>query len=212
MEMALSSRLYRSIITQSGIIIMIKRIIYTLSMLRTHRHSLSQVCRMTPYRYQTTHIDPQQLQALGIKVLILDFDGVLAPHGDLQPLLELQHWLEKCIDTFGEHNIFILSNKPMPQRIDYFKQHYTGIQFIIAKKKKPYPDGLQQIIQLTGKPSTELMLVDDRLLTGVLAACIAKVNTTYITRPYICIKQRPVAELFFISLRNLERNLFRFIK
>ncbi|WP_353570989.1 HAD family hydrolase [Candidatus Albibeggiatoa sp. nov. BB20] len=191
---------------------MIKRIIYTISMLRTYRHAISDVFQATPAHYQTIQINPQQLKQLGVSILVLDFDGVLAPHGDLQPLQELQKWLEQCVQIFGENNIFILSNKPMPQRIAYFKQSYAGIRFIVAVKKKPYPDGLEQIITLTGKPSTDIMLVDDRLLTGVLAACIANVQITYITYPYTSIKQRPIAELFFMSLRGLERSLFRIIK
>lgn len=189
---------------------MIKRVFYTLSMLRSYRHALSKVFHTTPRRYQTTQINPQQLKESGIEILALDFDGVLSPHGDLQPLEEIEQWLQQCIEVFGEDNIFILSNKPMPQRIEYFKQHYAGIRFIVAVKKKPYPDGLEQIIKLTGKSPTEITLVDDRLLTGVLAACIAEVQTIYITYPYTSVKQRPIKELFFMSLRGLERNLFRF--
>ncbi|MEK7989586.1 MAG: HAD family hydrolase [Thiotrichaceae bacterium] len=191
---------------------MIKRIIYTISMLRTYRHAISNVFQATPAYYQTAQINPQQLKQLGIKILVLDFDGVLAPHGDLQPLQELDGWLQQCVQVFGGNNIFILSNKPTSQRIAYFKQNHAEIRFIIAVKKKPYPDGLEQIITLTGKSPTEIMLVDDRLLTGVLAACIAEVKTVYISYPYTSIKQRPVAELFFMSLRGLERSLFRIIK
>ncbi len=191
---------------------MLKRTIFTLSKLRTHYRDVSNVFYASPPTYQTIQIDPQQLKQQGIKTLVLDFDGVLAPHGDLQPLVALHQWLRRCIEVFGTQNIFILSNKPTPQRIAYCKQHYADIRFIVAVKKKPYPDGLEQIIKLTDRSPTEIMLIDDRLLTGVLAACITKVQIIYIAHPYTSIKQRPIAELFFMSLRSLERGLFRIIK
>jgi predicted HAD superfamily phosphohydrolase YqeG len=78
-------------------------------------------------------------------------------------------------------------------------------------KKKPYPDGLQKIMALTGQPANALMLVDDRLLTGGLAASIANVPVTYITRPYVSLSKRPVKEFFFMILRFLERNMIRVI-
>lgn len=181
-------------------------------MLQTHGHAVSDVFRTTAGHYQTAQINPQQLKQSGINILVLDFDGVLAPHGDLQPLQTLHQWIQQCIQVFGAENIFILSNKPMPQRITYFKQHFAGIRFIVAVKKKPYPDGLEQIIKLTGRSPSEITLVDDRLLTGILAACITEVRTTYISHPYTSVKQRPMKELFFMSLRGLERGLFRIIK
>jgi hypothetical protein len=55
------------------------------------------------------------------------------------------------------------------------------------------------------------MLVDDRLLTGGLAACIAKVSITYITRPIVLLSKRPLSELFFMMLRFWERRLISLI-
>ena len=60
---------------------------------------------------------------------------------------------------------------------------------------------------LSGQSSENLMLVDDRLLTGGLAACLANVPITYITRPYVHLSKRPLQELFFLMLRFLERRI-----
>ena len=186
---------------------LLKRIYFSLRMLHRYRHALASIYHNTPC--QLHQISPVTLKQQGVVVLVLDFDGVLAADGALQPVDELHQWLHDSINTFGAKHVFVLSNKPLPSRINYFNQYYPGIRYITAVKKKPYPDGLQKIIALTGQPSESLMLVDDRLLTGALAACIANVPVTYITRPYICLSKRPLQELFFMSLRFFERRVVK---
>ena len=188
-----------------------KRLLFSLRMLRQHCHKLKNIYHTTPNNQQLVNISPKTFQQQGIEILILDFDGVLASHGELYPVGELHDWLYNCVEIFGARNIFILSNKPLAERITYFKQHYPGIRYVKEVKKKPYPDGLQKIISLTKKSSKSLMLVDDRLLTGCLAACIADVPVTYINKPYVCISKRPITELFFIFLRFLESWLIRLL-
>ncbi|EDN66494.1 hydrolase of the HAD superfamily [Beggiatoa sp. PS] len=188
-----------------------KRIFFTLQMLHHYRHILANILNESPPNRQLSQISPATLKQNGVAILVLDFDGVLAAHGELQPTQELHSWLIECINTFDSTQVFILSNKPLPSRIAHFNQHYPGVQYIIEVKKKPYPDGLQKIMALTGQPANALMLVDDRLLTGCLAACIASVPVTYITRPYVNLSKRPVTELFFMTLRFLERNMIRVI-
>ena len=45
-------------------------------------------------------------QQAGIKVLVLDFDGVLAPHGNIEPQSHIIPILKKAAETFGEENVF----------------------------------------------------------------------------------------------------------
>ncbi len=182
---------------------LLKRLLFSLRMLHRYCHALRKISLTTPNNQKLLDIAPKTFQQQGINVLILDFDGVLASHGELYPTKELHEWLHDCVKVFGAEQVFILSNKPLAERIAYFKQHYPGIRYIKEVKKKPYPDGLRKIMSLTKEQS--LMLVDDRLLTGSLAACIANIPVTYITQPYVCISKRPVSEVFFISLRLLER-------
>ena len=184
-----------------------KRIFFTLRMLHHYRHILAKILNESPLNRQLYQISPTTLKQNGVAILVLDFDGVLAAHGELQPVVELHAWLIECLNTFGATQVFVLSNKPLPSRIAYFNQHYPGVQYIVEVKKKPYPDGLQKIMALTGQPANALMLVDDRLLTGCLAACLANVPVTYITRPYVNLSKRPVKELFFMTLRFLERKI-----
>jgi HAD superfamily hydrolase (TIGR01509 family) len=158
-----------------------------------------------PWRIQQLpQLSVQWLSLQGVHHLALDFDGVMAPHGDSKPLPEVLDWLRRSISTF-EGKIYILSNKPSQTRIDYFKQHFPSVIFIVAKRKKPYPDGLLQIIQTQEAKPNEVCLVDDRLLTGVLATQIAGARAVYITRPYAHFRHRFLEESFFAMLRNVER-------
>ncbi len=138
-------------------------------------------------------------------MLVLDFDGVLAPHGALAPLPEVEEFLVKACQH-STNGVYILSNKPMMERIDYFAQHFPSIKFIIAKKK-PYPNGLQEITFKAKVKPEELVLVDDRLLTGGLAAILAGTQFLYVRKPFIDYRAKPFKEVCFQCLRLLERLL-----
>lgn len=161
----------------------------------------------TPGNNQLIRHDPDQLAEAGIQVLALDFDGVLAPHAADQPLQEVITWLQQASEVFGRDKIFILSNRPFGPRIDWFNQHFNGIRFISSVRKKPYPDGILRISELSSVPPDKILMVDDRLLTGSLSALLAGARVCYIRNPYQNFRQHPISETFFTSLRKLERVL-----
>ena len=142
-------------------------------------------------------------------MLALDFDGVLSPHGFPAPIPEAQEWLYRCAALFGAANIFILSNKPTDERRRWFAEHCPGISFISGVRKKPFPDGLKKTGELSGVPLSAILMVDDRLLTGCLAAINAGALPCYVRRPYSSFRYRPFAELFFMMLRISERVFIR---
>lgn len=152
------------------------------------------------------NIDIPFLKSQGIKIIVLDFDGVLAAHGETLPHLEAEQWLINCITTFGKEQVFILSNNPFQARQDYIEK--LGIKFITCAKKKPYPDGLKMIIEQFACHTKELLLIDDRLLTGILATCLAQTRAILITQPYQNRSKRPITERFFSFLRWIEQQLF----
>ena len=139
-----------------------------------------------------------------VQVLVLDFDGVLAPHGASEPLPEVQVWLTNLIKTWGRP-IYILSNKPNSQRAAWFTQHYPDINFVAGVRKKPYPDGLHKIADMTKVSLSQILLVDDRLATGVLATKIAGCQNRLVTDPYQNFHKHPVKEKFFGILRSVEQ-------
>jgi hypothetical protein len=180
-------------------------IIAGLSLGIQHRRQLQCTLKETPDSSCILTLDPEALKASGVTVLALDFDGVLANHGDPAPLPDAIEWMKRCEAVFGGDRIFILSNKPTEVRRHWFASNFPAIRFISGVRKKPYPDGLYKTGELAGAPQSQILMVDDRLLTGCLAALVAGARTCYIRQPYISFKQRPLAELFFFLLRKTER-------
>jgi len=118
---------------------------------------------------------------------------------------EVIEWLKALLQEFAGHTVYIWTNKPTQVRQAYFSQNFPEIVFVMAKRKKPYPDALQQILQHSGLMPAQLLLVDDRLTTGILAAISCNIQAYLLTKPYINFWARPCTELWFIYLRWLER-------
>jgi len=173
------------------------------------RRELSRILAETPPEASLLTIDPADLKFRGIAALALDFDGVLAAHGAAVPLPEAVAWMKRCEAVFGGNHVFILSNKPTDKRRQWFAENFPAMRFISGVRKKPYPDGLKKTAELAGVPLSSILMVDDRLLTGCLAAIVAGARPCYIRRPYVSFKQRPLAELFFMLLRAAERVFVR---
>ena len=174
-----------------------------------NRRELVRILDSTPHDCSITTINPKTLQADGIKALALDFDGVLAPHGFAVPIPQAEAWLSLCATVFGEERLFILSNKPTQDRKNWFGAHFPAIRFISGVRKKPFTDGLKKIGELSQVPLSDILMVDDRLMTGCLAAIDSGVRPCYIRRPFISFKHNSTAEAFFMLIRISERLLVR---
>lgn len=170
-----------------------------------HRQELARLLNATPHDRSILTADPQSLRADGIEVLALDFDGVLSPHGCAAPIPPAEEWLNRCVGVFGGDRLFILSNKPTPERKQWFDRHFPAIRFISGVRKKPFPDGLKKIGELARVPLSSILMVDDRLLTGCLAAIAAGARPCYIREPFVSFRHNTVAEAFFMLLRIAER-------
>lgn len=156
-------------------------------------------------------ISRTDLDDRGIKALVLDYDGVLAAHGEASPRPEVMQYLSLYFKNSATLPIYILSNKPTSVRQEFFKKNFPEIIFIKAKRKKPYPDGLQQILMASNLQPRQILLVDDRLCTGVLATAIVGTQAFLVTDPYINLKSRPITETWFIFLRWIEKKLINSI-
>ena len=160
--------------------------------------------------HQLTEITAQRLDDANIAILVLDFDGVLAGFNASEPLPEAAAWLKTLSQSIGEQRIALLTNKPKPQRLQYFAEHFPLIHVVRGERKKPYPDGLKEIIPYKNVPPHRVLLLDDRLLTGMLATCIAHCQGWYFSSTLPTILARACRETFFSCLRTFERLLFCF--
>lgn len=152
----------------------------------------------------------ERLEEANVAVLILDFDGVLASHGEKEPNDEAKRWLTDLCSKMGEQRIALLTNKPIPERLHYFKKNFPLIHVVQDVRKKPYPDGIKEIADYKGVHPDRVLLVDDRILTGMLATCLCYSQGWYFRRPYRNVLKRPIKELFFSFLRTIERWIFHF--
>ena len=182
------------------------RVVYAIRMGVRYRASLGRIFREATPEYPW-EISIRRLRSSGAKVIALDFDGVLAPHGDDRPSTPMLGWLDRCVGQFGGENVFVLSNNPSPARIEFFREHFPSVRWLTDSRPKPYPDGLERLISLGHLAPREVLLVDDRLMTGALCACIAQVNVCYVRRPIVDLSKRCFSELFFMALRGMERLL-----
>jgi predicted HAD superfamily phosphohydrolase YqeG len=174
-----------------------------------HVHELRQLLDTTPLTSTIMELNPETLSSSGIAALALDFDGVLASHGFTVPLPQAFAWMQRCQFVFGGDRIFILSNKPTALRKKWFAENFPAVRFISDVRKKPYPDGLNKIGELSGVPLSSILMVDDRLLTGCLAALVAGARPCYIRKPFISFSHNIPAETFFMLLRTSERLIVR---
>ncbi|MFI4938141.1 MAG: HAD family hydrolase [Candidatus Berkiellales bacterium] len=162
------------------------------------------------YQIQSlTEITPERLDQAAVAILILDFDGVLANHDAKALLPEVEKWLRALCNAIGEQRIAVLTNKPNPSRLQYFATHFPSIHVVRGVRKKPYPDGILEVANYRGLPPHRVLLVDDRLLTGMLATRLACSQGWYFTKPVTNYWKHPFKEIFFTCLRVLERFAFR---
>ncbi len=151
------------------------------------------------------------MNAMGITVLVLDFDGVLSPYAAVAPLPHVQKWLHQLLKNWSGQ-IFILSNKPFAEREAFMKKEFPSIHFVSGVAKKPFPEGLKKIMALSKALPQAVLMVDDRLLTGILAACIAGTKGLLITHPLRQIRGgKTLHELFFSTLRWIDAIWVRLI-
>lgn len=168
------------------------------------RRALSRI----PPAKKTVDVEPRKLRGMGLSALVLDFDGVLSPHGNDRALPEAEGWIDSCLAAFGRGNVHVLSNNPTERRARYFADRFPGVSFLSGIRKKPHPDGVLEAARISGVDPGRVAVVDDRILTGVLSAVIAGAAAVYITDPYVDHAARPAAEAFFSAVRAVERALF----
>ena len=188
-----------------------KRLLFTLQNAYFYRHQIKYLLGKKKHKItKITRLNPAILRKCSIRYLAIDFDGVLVTQGQSLPNNEIKQWLINFSRKFDNRNIFILSNKLTPERIEYFNKYFPSIRCVSRVRKKPYPDGLlniQKIVNCKKKPYV-LALIDDRILTGYLASILARSFPILITSPYKNYKSHPFQETFFGVLRFIEQAFF----
>lgn len=178
----------------------VKRIRFAILQARLQKACLKQYLEPFFQCQQLIELTPERLRSFSVKLIALDFDGVLAAHGEAEVRSEVRVWMERV-----GLPLVVLSNKPNRQRIELLKKQLPAVEFIQGFRKKPYPDGLLSLMAARQLRPDQVLMIDDRILTGLLAACIAGCRGIIVLSPYRRLLKRPVVELFFECLRRAER-------
>jgi len=157
-------------------------------------------------------LDIKHLKQKGIKNIILDFDGVISAHNKEKPDKKVKLWLHNAIKTFGHKHIFVLSNNKNSNRLKYFNKHFPKLVFSENKYYKPYPYDIYKLIKKFNiKNLTNIILIDDRLLTGILLSLTVGINSLYIFKPVSDLKKNSIKEFYISFLRKLDLLIFKLV-
>lgn len=150
-----------------------------------------------------TELTPEMLQAVGIQLLMLDFDNTIVPYTTNVPTEEMEAWLKAMLAS--DVKICVVSNS-RNNRVKIFCEKY-GID-CITHAKKPFPKGIKECLARYGLPKSACALAGDQIYTDTLGANCAGIRSILVKAIHnhnFWLKLRHVAEMPFILLAKNRR-------
>lgn len=145
-----------------------------------------------------TEVTPQQLQARGIRFLMLDFDNTIIPYTTNTPTEEMEQWLQMMQQSAV--GICVVSNSKRDRVVKFCKARDIPV---ITHSKKPFRKGIGQCLAQFGLKPEETALAGDQIFTDVLGINRAG-GISILVKPIhlhnIWLRLRHVAELPFIAI------------
>jgi len=155
------------------------------------------------------HLTPEYLLRSQIQLLLLDFDGVLSSHGAIKPTESVINWLKQLDSHFSLKKVCIYSNNLFTERVRYIESTFPEIHLMHFLKKKPYPDDLLRLLQTRQLSPSDVLVVDDRITSGILSACIIGTEALLPRKAVVDYRGSFVKECFYSAVRFLERVVVR---
>ena len=182
------------------------RSLYAFRKMWQQRHALAQLrAGQLGYLCQSLHhLDWSRLTKQGVEVIVLDFDGVLAPYGQTEVDEDCFGLMANLLEQF---KVYVLTNKPFPERMKALNARFPALHLMTGVRRKPYPDGLIAIQKHASIEFNKMLVVDDRLLTGILASLIVGAKVVYAYPARKNYQAHFLKEMGFQFLRVLERAL-----
>ena len=150
-----------------------------------------------------TELTPEMLQAVGIQLLMLDFDNTIVPYTTNIPTEEMEAWLKMMLAS--DVKICVVSNS-RNNRVKIFCEKY-GID-CITHAKKPFPKGIKECLARYRLPKSACALAGDQIYTDTLGANCAGIRSILVKAIHnhnFWLKLRHVAEMPFILLAKNRR-------
>ena len=117
---------------------------------------------MTP---ELTDLTREKLHALGIRLLMLDFDNTIVPYTTDIPTPAMEQWLKAM--SSSDITVCVVSNSHN-DRVKIFCEKY-GIH-CITHAKKPFSKGIKECLARFDCPPSQAVLVGDQIFTDTLGA------------------------------------------
>ena len=150
-----------------------------------------------------TDLTPQRLQAMGVELLMMDFDNTIVPYPTDIPTDEVVAWLEEIEKS--NIRLCVVSNSKR-DRVKIFCGKY-GID-CITHAKKPFSKGIRECLARYQLPARSCALVGDQIYTDTLGAngCgVRSILVKAIDNHNFWLKARHVLELPFIFAAKKRR-------
>ena len=150
-----------------------------------------------------TELTPEMLQAVGIQLLMLDFDNTIVPYTTDMPTPQMTAWLTQMNDSGV--SLCVVSNSKN-DRVKRFCEKY-GLH-CITRAKKPFSKGIRECLNRYEVPAENSALTGDQIFTDTFGAnnagCVS-ILVRAIDNHNIWLKLRHVAEMPFILISGNRR-------
>ena len=148
-------------------------------------------------------ITPEQLQARGIRLLMLDFDNTIVPYTTNAPTEKMEAWLSAM--AASQIKICVVSNS----KRDRVKIFCGGRNMdCITHAKKPFSKGIRECLKKYNLPPSACAIAGDQIFTDTLGGNMAGL-TTILVKPINnhnpLLRARHMAEKPFIFLARKRR-------
>ena len=112
-----------------------------------------------------TQLNPELLQKMNIRLLMLDFDNTIVPYTTNVPTDEMENWLKTMLSS--DIQLCVVSNSKR-DRVKIFCGKY-GLD-CITHAKKPFSKGIRECLGKYGIPAENCALAGDQIYTDTLGA------------------------------------------
>ena len=150
-----------------------------------------------------TQLNPELLQKMDIRLLMLDFDNTIVPYTTNVPTDEMENWLKTMLSS--DIQLCVVSNSKR-DRVKIFCGKY-GLD-CITHAKKPFSKGIRECLGKYGIPAENCALAGDQIYTDTLGANgsgVKSILVKAIDNHNFWLKARHVAELPFIFIARKRR-------
>jgi HAD superfamily phosphatase (TIGR01668 family) len=125
---------------------------------------------------RVTEINPQLLQELGVKALLLDVDNTITSYVSKEPLDGSVRWAHE-LQKLG-YTVYIVSNN-YRDRVSAISKKF-GLPFV-SFALKPFPVGFAKARRTIGVGKDECLVVGDQVFTDILGANLGGMKSVLLT-------------------------------